>query len=81
MLGRLVAHPPGNRSASAGGRLLRYKAAVLPKASSAAPGGGLRGQHTAETYFVGTVPDTFGVPSKASKAKICPPAGPAPSEP
>ena len=27
-------------------------------------------QHTAETYFVGTVPASFGLPSEASKAKI-----------
>ncbi|MEI6363528.1 MAG: hypothetical protein WCP95_15505, partial [Actinomycetes bacterium] len=43
-----------------------YPASTLHKVSSAAPAIGCDALHTAETYYVRPLPDSFGLPSKAS---------------
>ena len=68
-LGGLVA--PAQASATPQtGACYAYRAAVLAEASTPAPAVECTAQHTAETYYVGTVPATFGLPSEASKAKV-----------
>jgi hypothetical protein len=43
-----------------------YPSSTLHKVSSAAPAIGCEAAHTAETYYVRPLPDSFGLPSKAS---------------
>ena len=69
VLGGLVA-PTSASAAPLVGACYSYKTAVLTEASTPAPAVDCTAQHTAETYFVGTVPASFGLPSEASKAKI-----------
>jgi hypothetical protein len=69
VLGSLVALPPAN-AAPLVGACFAYRAAVLTETSTTAPAVDCSALHTAETYFVGTVPESFGLPSRASKAKI-----------
>lgn len=45
-----------------------YKAAVLEEGTSTAPAVDCSAQHTAQTYYVGTLPASFGLPSEASQA-------------
>ena len=60
--------PAPASAAPAVGSCFDYPFSTLGKASSAAPAIGCEFPHTAETWFVGTVPDSFGPPSKASQA-------------
>lgn len=69
VLGGLVA-PATASAAPQVGACYSYKTAVLTEASTPAPAVDCTTQHTAETFFVGTVPASFGLPSEASKAKI-----------
>lgn len=69
VLGSLVALPTAS-AAPQTGACYAYRAAVLTEPSTTAPVVDCASEHTAETYFVGTVPASFGLPSKASKAKV-----------
>ena len=51
------------------GSCYAYRAAVLKAVSTDAPAVDCSASHTAETYYVGTLPETFGPPSKASQAR------------
>ena len=46
-----------------------YDKATLSKVSTNAPAVDCTAKHTAETYYVRALPDSFGLPSKASAAK------------
>jgi len=48
------------------GACYTYPASTIHAVSSGAPTIGCDSPHTAETYFVRTLPDSFGVPSKAT---------------
>ncbi len=52
------------------GACYSYKSAVLKDVSTSARAVDCSADHTAETYYVGSLPGTFGLPSKASQAKI-----------
>jgi hypothetical protein len=67
-LGGLVAPAPASAAPTVGA-CYAYKAAVLKDVSTTAPVVDCSAQHTAETYYVGTLPDSYGPPSKASQAK------------
>lgn len=69
VLGGLVA-PATASAAPQVGACYSYKAAVLTEVATPAAAVDCTAQHTAETYYVGTVPSSFGLPSEASKAKI-----------
>lgn len=69
VLGGLVA-PATASAAPQVAACYSYKAAVLTEASTPASAVDCTAPHTAETFFVGTVPASFGLPSEASKAKI-----------
>lgn len=69
VLGGLIAPAPAS-AAPVLGACYSYKAAVLTETSTPAPAVDCNVPHTAETYYVGTVPASFGLPSKASKARI-----------
>jgi hypothetical protein len=69
VLGGLIAPAPAS-AAPALGACYSYKEAVLTETSTSAPAVDCSAQHTAETYYVGTVPASFGLPSEASKAKV-----------
>lgn len=51
------------------GACYAYKSAVLEDVSTNAPAVACTTQHTAETFYVGNLPASFGLPSKASQAK------------
>lgn len=51
------------------GACYSYKKSTLDEVSSPAPAIACTAKHTAETYYVRTLPETFGLPSKASVAK------------
>lgn len=63
-----IALPTAASAAPQVGGCYAYPASTIGKTSSAAPVIGCESAHTAETYFVGIVPDAFGVPSSASQA-------------
>ena len=69
VLAGFVAPAPAS-AAPAVGACYAYKAAVLEEVSSDAPAIDCSATHTAETYYVGTLPASFGLPSEASKASI-----------
>jgi hypothetical protein len=69
VLSGLVA-PATSSAAPQVGACYDYKAAVLTETSTAAPSVDCSAEHTAETYYVGVVPASFGLPSEASKAKV-----------
>jgi len=66
VLGGLVAPAPAS-AAAAVGTCYAYKSATLKAVSSTAPALDCNATHTAETYFVGTLPASFGPPSEASQ--------------
>jgi hypothetical protein len=68
LLGGLVSPAPA-QAATEAGQCYSYKAAVLKELSTTAPAVDCTAQHTAETYFVRTLTDGFGVPSEASQGK------------
>jgi hypothetical protein len=68
-LGSLVGATPAS-AAPLVGDCYAYKAAVLKEVSSTAPAVDCNAEHTAETFYVGTLPGTFGSPSEASQAKL-----------
>ncbi len=81
VLGGLVAPSPASAAPQVGA-CYAYKAAVLTDASTPAPAVDCAAQHTAETYFVGTVPASFGLPVEGLEGEgPRRPAGPAPSGP
>lgn len=61
---------PVAEAAATVGACYAYKAAVLKEVSSDAPMVDCTALHTAETYYVGTLPNSFGLPSDASPASI-----------
>jgi hypothetical protein len=69
VLAGLVAPAPASAEPQVGA-CYSYKAAVLTETSTPAPAVDCATPHTAETYYVGTVPASFGLPSEASKPKI-----------
>lgn len=69
VLAGLVAPSPAT-AAPLAGACYAYKAAVLGEVSSSAPVVDCTALHTAETYYVGTLPESFGLPSKAAQARI-----------
>jgi hypothetical protein len=70
LLGGLVSPAPA-QAATEVGQCYAYKAAVLKEVSSTAPVVDCSAQHTAETFFVRTLTDAFGLPSEASqKARL-----------
>jgi hypothetical protein len=71
-LGAGLAFPtPAAAATPTVGSCYEYPATTIGKASSAAPAIPCEAPHTAETYWVGTVPDSFGLPSQAStKARL-----------
>jgi hypothetical protein len=68
LLGGLVSPTPATADPLKGA-CYAYKAATLKEVSSPAPVVDCSAQHTAETYYVGTMPDSFGTPSASSLAK------------
>ncbi len=66
--GGLIAPSPASAAPQIG-ECYGYKAAVLDKVSTDAPAVDCAGEHTAETYWVGTAPTSLGAPSKASSAR------------
>ncbi len=68
LLAGLTAPPATAAEPSIGACYVDTKAA-LKQASSAAPAVDCTSKHTAETYYVRTMPESFGLPSKASTAK------------
>ena len=68
VVGGLVAPAPASANPVVGA-CYAYKAAVLKDVSTAAPAVDCSALHTGETFFVGTLPGTFGRPSEASQAK------------
>ena len=64
-----LAAPPSVTATPAVGQCYDYRAAVLKEVSTPAPAVDCATPHTAETYFAGTLPTSFGLPSKASLAK------------
>ena len=64
----LVAPAPAAAAAEVGS-CYAYKSPTLKAVSSTAPVVDCNALHTAETYYVGTVSDSFGLPSKASQAR------------
>ena len=68
VLAGLTIPAPASAAATVGS-CYAYRAAVLKDVSSTAPVVDCSAQHTAETYYVGTLPDSFGLPSNASQAK------------
>jgi hypothetical protein len=67
-LSGLVAPAPAAAAADVGS-CYAYRSPTLKAVSSTAPVVDCNAEHTAETYYVGTVPESFGVPSEASQAK------------
>ena len=63
-----VAPAPASAEATVGA-CYSYKVGTLGDLSSAAPAVACTAKHTAETYYVRTLPEAFGTPSKASLAK------------
>ncbi len=66
VLGGLVAPAPASAAAEVG-TCYAYKSPTLKAVSSTAPAVDCTANHTAETYFVGTLPANFGPPSEASQ--------------
>lgn len=66
--GALAAAQPAAAATPTAGSCYAYKAAVLKAVSTPAPVVDCAAEHTAETYYVGTVSEAFGVPSKSSQA-------------
>lgn len=69
LLAGLVAPAPA-AAAPQVGACYDYKAAVLDEVSTPASAVDCNELHTAETYYVGRVGDSFGLPSQASLARI-----------
>ena len=69
LLAGLVAPAPA-AAAPQVGACYDYRAAVLDEVSTPAPAVDCSQPHTAETYYVGRVADSFGPPSEASLARI-----------
>lgn len=67
-LGAAVVMAPGANAAAAVGSCYEYPLSTVGKVATAAPAIGCESPHTAETWWVGTLAPTFGVPSKASHA-------------
>jgi hypothetical protein len=65
----LVAPSPAS-AAPAVDACYAYKASVLEERSSGAPAIDCNALHTAQTFFVGTLPASFGLPSDATQAAI-----------
>lgn len=68
-LAALVAPAPAGAAAQVG-TCYAYKAAVLDEVATSAPAVDCTAQHTAETFFAGTLTDAFGLPSEATGARI-----------
>lgn len=66
--GGLVAPAPASATAAVG-TCYAYKSPTLKAVSSTAPAVDCAASHTAETYYVGTLPASFGLPSRASQPK------------
>ncbi len=64
-----VGTAPAVAAAAQVGSCYAYRAAVLKAVSTSAPAVECSAEHTAETYYIGTLPETFGIPSKAPQAK------------
>lgn len=62
----LVFAPPASAATPTVGSCFEYPATTIGKASSGAPAIPCEAPHTAETYWVGSVSDAFGLPSRAS---------------
>jgi hypothetical protein len=69
VLAGLTIPAPASAAATVGS-CYAYRAATLKAISSTAPVVDCNAQHTAETYYAGTLPETFGLPSKAPRAKL-----------
>jgi hypothetical protein len=67
VLGGLVV-PQAASAAPAAGGCYDYSVKTVGKVSSAAPVIGCESAHTAETFYVGTVTEAFGLPSAAKQA-------------
>jgi hypothetical protein len=65
-----LAAPATAADTPAVGACYAYKAAVLDEVSTTAPAVDCSANHTAETYWVGTVGNALGVPSKAPSARL-----------
>jgi hypothetical protein len=63
-----IAAPQAASAAPVVGGCFDYTARTIGKVSSAAPVIGCESTHTAETYYVGTVTEAFGPPSKSKQA-------------
>jgi hypothetical protein len=68
VLTSIVAAVPATAAAQVGS-CYAYRAAVLKAVSTDAPAVDCSANHTAETYYAGTLPESFGPPSKASQAR------------
>lgn len=64
-----VVAPAASAEEPAVGTCYTYKKATLDEVSSPAPGIACTARHTAETYYVRTLPEAFGLPSKSSAAQ------------
>lgn len=69
LIAGLVAPAPAS-AAPAVGACYAYKAAVLEGRSTPAQAVDCAAEHTAETFYVGTLPDSFGTPSAATLARV-----------
>ncbi len=67
LAGGLVVADPAAAATPAVGTCYAYKAAVLRAVSTPAPAVDCASTHTAETYYVGTVAEAFGIPSRATQ--------------
>ncbi len=61
--------PPAAAAEPAVGTCYSYKKSTLGDVSSTAAPVACTAKHTAETYYVRTLPESFGIPAKASTAK------------
>ena len=67
-LSTIVAMPTPSSAAPAVGGCYEYPISTIDKVASAAPVIGCESPHTAETWYLGALNGTFGVPSKSSHA-------------
>ena len=68
VLAALIAPPTAAAAEPVVGTCFDYAKSTLGKVSSSATPVPCTAKHTAETYYARTLPDSFGIPSKASTA-------------
>jgi len=69
VVGTVLVTPAPAWAAPAAGACYEYPYSTLGKLATAAPAIGCESQHTAETWYVGTLAESFGLPSKSSHAR------------